>query len=124
MQSIFMYLPLLQVSSEVQATGAFYATIGTAMLAFLIVSIVAILLSLRSIWDKDVPQLWKLKWSAIVIIFNLVGCLAYFFIGRKEAKKVQGGEGEDGGEESKEKKEEKELTSEPQKEQKSLLYPV
>ncbi|MDP3742258.1 MAG: PLDc N-terminal domain-containing protein, partial [Candidatus Micrarchaeota archaeon] len=105
MSAISLLLPLLQVSSEIQQTGAFYSTIGTGMLVFFLVSIIAIALSLRSISNRGMLQLWKLKWTAVVIIFGLVGCIAYFFIGLKEAKKEQ--DGGDEGEESEEKEEAK-----------------
>ena len=95
------FLTLLQISSDVQATGSFYAAIGTAILVFLLVSIVAILLSLHSIWNSSMSAGWRFKWTAVVVILGLVGCIAYFFIGRKEAKKEQ--DGEDDVEESEEK---------------------
>ncbi len=124
MPAISLLLPLLQVSSDIQATGAFYTTIGTAMLVFFVVSIIAVVLSLRSISNSGMPVGWRFKWTAIVILLNLLGCIAYFFVGRKEAKKEQGGESEDEESGTKEKEEQKELPPEPRKEAKSLLYPV
>ncbi len=123
MSAILFLLPLLQVSSEIQQTGAFYSTIGTVMLVFFLVSIIAIILSLRSISNSGMPVGWRFKWTAIVILLNLVGCIAYFFVGRKEAKKEQGG-GEESEREGKGEKAEKELPPEPRKETKNPLYPV
>ncbi len=120
------FLTLLQLSPDVQATGSFYSTIGTAMLVLLVVSIAVILLSLRSIWNSGNSAGWRFKWTAIVIILGIIGCIAYLFIGRKEAKKKYGEEDESEEEgEEKEEKQEKKLTDSASKTQgKNPLYPI
>lgn len=124
LSTLFHFLPLLQVSQEVQATGSFYSTIGTALLVLLLVSLAAILISLSHIWNSGNPAGWRFKWTAVVVIFGLIGCIAYFFIGRKEAKKPTG-EGDEGEEEKGEETEEKEEAKSTSKAQaKNPIYPA